>query len=113
VAVARNPADYKNCEKLGIVYRRLGQPREAYNWYLKAAELYPGCERLWYALGQTAEQLGKTDAALNHYAMAVEIEDSYRQQFRRMYPDRTKVVSRLGEREYQQARKRMEELSRQ
>jgi tetratricopeptide (TPR) repeat protein len=110
-AVGRNPADYKNYEKLAIVYSRLGQQINAYDWYLKAAGLYPGCERLWFELARTAEQLGKTGLALCHYAKAVEIEESYRRQFRRMYPNRDKVVSRLGDKEYEYAKKRIEELS--
>jgi len=110
-AIQRNPADYKNYEKLATVYGRLGQPQKAYDWYLRAAGLYPGCERLWCELAQMAEQLGKTGLALCHYTKAVEIENSYREQFRRMYPDREKIVSRLGDQEYQHAQKRVEELS--
>jgi O-antigen ligase len=110
-AIERNPADYKNYEKLATVYGRLGQPKKAYEWYLKAAGLYPGCERIWFELAQTAEQIGKTGLALCHYTKTVEIEDSYRQQFRQMYPDREKVVSRLGDKEYQHAKRRIEELS--
>jgi O-antigen ligase len=110
-AIERNPADYKNYEKLATVYGRLGQPKKAYEWYLKAAGLYPGCERIWFELAKTAEQIGKTGLTLCHYTKAVEIEDSYRQQFRQMYPDREKVVSRLGDKEYQHAKRRIEELS--
>jgi tetratricopeptide (TPR) repeat protein len=110
-AIERNPADYKNYEKLAMVYTRLGQREKAYEWYLKAAERYPGCERIWFELAQTAEQMGKTGLALCHYAKAVEIEESYQQQFRRMYPDREKIVSRLGDKEYQHAKRRIEELS--
>ena len=109
-AVARAPASYKDYEKLGVVGTRSGQYQEAYDWYLKAAQLYPGCERLWFKLGELAERLGKQDAACAHYARTVEIEDAYRAQFRRMYPDRKKVVSRLGEEEYQAAKKRFERL---
>jgi O-antigen ligase/tetratricopeptide (TPR) repeat protein len=110
-AIERNPADYKNYEKLATAYSLLGQPPQAYDWYLRAAALYPGCERLWFELAQTAEQIGKPGLALCHYAKAVEIEESYRQQFRQMYPDRENVVSRLGDKEYQHARRRMAELS--
>jgi O-antigen ligase len=110
-AVEANPADYKNYEKLANVCDELEQKQKAYEWYLKAAQLYPGCDRLWFALGQTAEKLGKTGEALNHYTKAVAIEDGYRRQFRQMYPTREKVISRLGEKDYLLARKRMEELS--
>ena len=110
-AIEGNPADYKNYEKLAKVYNLLGQPKTAYDWYLKAAALYPGCERIWFELAQTAEQFGKAGLALCHYAKAVEIEESYQQQFRQMYPEREKVVSRLGDKDYQHAKKRIEELS--
>ncbi len=111
-AIARNPANYKNYESLAVVYGRLGQPQKAYDWYLRAAGLYPGRERLWFELAETAEKLGRPGLALCHYAKAVEIENSYREQFRQMYPEREKIVSRLGDKEYQYAQKRIEELSR-
>jgi len=110
-AVETNPADYKNYEKLAQAYSAMKQWRQAHEWYAKAAELYPGCERLWFRLAQAAEQLGRTEAALAGYARAVDIEESYQQQFRRMYPNREKVVSRLGEKELAVARKRITELS--
>lgn len=111
VAIERNPADYKNYENLAMVYSRLGQHQKAYDWYLRATERYPGCERLWFELAQAAEELGRTDAALTEYRKAVEIEESYRRQFRQMYPEREKVISRFDEEDYRFARKRMEELS--
>jgi len=110
-AIERNPADYKNYEKLGAVHDRLGQAQKAYEAYLRAAAFYPGCERIWFELAQVAEKIGKPGLALCHYTKAVEIEDAYRQQFRQMYPDRENVVSRLGDKEYQLAQKRIEELS--
>ena len=110
-AIERNPADYKNYEKLAAVYSRLGQAQKAYEAYLRAAACYPGCERIWFELAQAAEQIGKPGLALCHYTKAVEIEDAYRQQFRQMYPDREKIVSRLGDKEYQLAQKRIAELS--
>ena len=110
-AVEQNPADYKNYEKLAQVCA-LGQRwQDAYDWYLKATERYPGCERLWFRLAQAAEQLGKPEAALGYYIKAVQIEEAYQQQFRRMYPTRDKVISRLGDRDLTIARKRIEELS--
>jgi O-antigen ligase len=111
-AVAVNPADYKDYEKLAQVYVELQRWQDAYNWYLKAAELYPGCERLWFRLAQSAEQLGKTNGALTYYTKAVQIEESYEQQFRRMYPQREKVISRLGDADLLAARTRIAELSR-
>jgi len=108
-----NPADYKNYEKLGIAYSLLGRWQEAYDWYLKAAEHYPGCGRLWFRLAEAAEKLSAEDAAAAHYTSAIEIEDSYRRQFRQMYPEREKVVSRLGEEKYRRAKLRLKELAEQ
>jgi tetratricopeptide (TPR) repeat protein len=110
-AIDRSPADYKNYEKLAITYGRMGEKQKSYDWYRKAADLYPGCDRLWFELAQAADGLGQTAEALQDYGKAVEIEDAYRRQFRRMYPDRERVVSRLGEAEYQLAHKRIRELS--
>lgn len=107
-----SPADYKNYEKLGMVYALLGQWQESYDWYLKTTQLYPGCGRLWFRLAEAAEQMGKQDAAALHYCRAIEIEDSYRRQFRQMYPRRDKVVSRIDEEDYRRAKKRLEALSR-
>ncbi|MBN2132171.1 MAG: hypothetical protein JW741_21910, partial [Sedimentisphaerales bacterium] len=72
---------------------------------------YPGCGRLWFRLAEAAEKLGDEEAAAAHYAHAIEIEDSYRRQFRQMYPERKKVVSRLGQEEYNRAKRRLNELS--
>lgn len=110
-AIGANPADYRNYEKVALAYGYGQRWQDAHDWYLKAAELYPGCERLWFKLGQAAEQLGKPDAALTYYTKAVQIEESYQQQFRRMYPTREKVISRLGDNDLATARKRIEELS--
>jgi len=110
-AIDANPADYKNYEKLAQVYNEGQRWQDAYAWYLKAAELYPGSDRLWFRVGQAAERLGKPEAALGYYTRAVRIEEAYQQQFRRMYPAREKVISRLGEKELATARKRIEELS--
>jgi tetratricopeptide (TPR) repeat protein len=110
-AIDANPADYKNYEKLAQVYSQEQRWQDTYDWYLRAAERYPGCERLWFRLGQAAEQLGQPQAALGYYTKAVQIEEAYQQQFRRMYPTREKVISRLGEKELATARKRIEELS--
>jgi O-antigen ligase len=110
-AIDRSPADYRNYEKLATVYASMGQRQTACDWYRRATDRYPGCDRLWFESAQTADQLGKTAEALRDYRRAVEIEDAYRRQFRQMYPRREKVVSRLGEAEYQLAQKRIRELS--
>jgi tetratricopeptide (TPR) repeat protein len=112
-AIDTNPADYKSYEKLAQVYSQGQRWHDAYTWYMRAAESYPGCERLWFKLGQAAEQIGAPGTALDCYTKAVDIEESYQQQFRRMYPNREKVISRLGDEDLAIARKRMEELSNQ
>ncbi len=110
-AMERSPADYKNYENLAMAYSRLGQHERAYDWYLRATERYGGCERLWFELARAAEELGRTDVALTDYRKAVEIEESYRRQFRRMYPERERVISRFDEEDYRFARERIEALS--
>lgn len=107
-----DPADYKNYEKAAIAYSLMGADEQAYDWYLKATQRYPGCGRIWFGLAQVADRLGKTDSAVEFYQKAVEIEDAFREQFHVMYPNRP-MVSRLGEAHYQQAKQRIEELSRQ
>ncbi len=110
-AIARNKADFKNYEKLSNVYELLGQTQEAYNWCLKATQLYPGSDRLHFKLAQIAEQLGETNTAIEQYNQAIDIEKKYRQQFKMMYPERKEIVSRLGEDNYQFAIKRVKELT--
>jgi len=121
-AIERNKADFKNFERLTEVYTLLAEasPPEKKTNYLnkafdsssRAVELYPGSGRLHFQLAQIAEQLSKTDMSVREYKESIEIEDSYRGQFRLMYPGQ-KVFSRLGEEKYQYARQRIRELSEQ
>jgi hypothetical protein len=111
-ATAVSPADYKNYEKLGMVYALLGRWQESYDWYRKTTVLYPGCGRIWLGLAEAAEQIGEEELATAYYCRAIEIEDEYRRQFRQMYPKRDKVVSRIGEENYRRAKERLEKLSR-
>ncbi len=111
-AIERDPADYKHYERAGDVATLAGQYEEAQRRYAEAADRYPGSGRLQLRLAQVAERLGDTDGALRHYRKAVEIEDAFREQFRRMYPERTSPVSRLGQENYELARQRAEELGR-
>ena len=122
-AIKRGSADFKNFERLTDVYNNLAQisgPQEKTEWLNKAlnsassaVERYPGCERLHFELAKIAEQLGKTDLAYQEYNEAIGIEDSYRTQFKMMYPKREKIVSRLGEDKYQFATERIKELKKQ
>jgi hypothetical protein len=119
-AVQRDKADFKNYEKLMIVYELLAEvspANEADEWNQKAydsgietARRYPGKGRLQFELGKIAERLDDNDAALAHYKKAVQIEDSYRVQFRRMYPGR-EMFSRLGQNNYTWAKERIARLS--
>ena len=88
----------------------LGQGPQAYDWFLRAAERYPGCGRLHFQLGQIADGFAQPNGAREHYAETVRIEEAFRAQFREMYPEREDMVSRLGEANYQTARKRLAEL---
>ena len=111
--IERNKEDYKNYEKLSTVYELLGQNQQAYDWCLKATQLYPGSGRLRFKSAQIAERLGKTDTAIEKYKKAIEIEDKYRRQFQIIYPERKEIVSRLGKEKYQFATERMNGLKKQ
>ena len=118
-AVQRDKADFKNYEKLMTVYELLaaGSPssqastrmQKAYDMGLEAARRYPGKGTLQFELGKIAERLGNKKAALSHYKKAVQIEDSYRTQFRIMYPGR-EMFSRLGQKKYEFAKKQTSRL---
>jgi O-antigen ligase len=120
-AVARNNASFKDFEHLTDVYASLAEfspPAQQNNWYNKAfdaaslaIERYPDSGRLHFKLARIAEHMGKTATAIEQYKRAIEIENQYRAQFKLMYPERTQVVSRLGEDRYQLALKRVKELS--
>jgi len=121
-AIRRNDADFKNFERLAEVYNLLAEtskPGEKTDWLKKAFDsamaatyFYPGCERLHFELAKTAEELGKTDLAHQEYKQAIEIEDSFRSQFKMIYPNR-EIVSRLGEDKYQFATERIKTLKKQ
>jgi len=119
-AIERNRADFKDFERLAEVYTLLadnstGQAKtdwlnKAFGTGLLAVERYPGCGRLRVELARIAEQLGKVDIAIEQYRKAIDIEDSFRHQFRLMYPGR-QIFSRLGEEKYQFAIERLKKLS--
>jgi O-antigen ligase len=121
-AIKRNNADFKSFERLTDTYNQMAEiskPQEKSDWLNKAldsaqqaVELYPGCERLHFELAKIAEEIGKTDFAYQQYNKAIEIEDSFRSQFKMMYPNR-EIVSRLGEDKYQLATERIKELKKQ
>jgi len=120
--VKRNRADFKNFERLTEVYTLLAETstqQKKTNWLnrafdnaLFAVERYPGCGRLRVELAEIAEQLGRADLAVEQYKKAIDIEDSFRRQFRQMYPGR-EMFSRLGEEKYENAKQRVKQLSEQ
>jgi O-antigen ligase len=79
--------------------------------YEQALKRYPGADRMHFDAAQTAESLGRHKTALNHYKAAVQIEDDFRAQFKIMYPGYTETVSRLGQSDYQTAKKKIQELT--
>jgi len=120
-AISRNNADFRNFEKLTSIYTDLAKlmPQKkndlfekAYTTINKAVERYPGCARLRIKLAQVAERLGKTETAIIEYKKAVEIEKSFRRQFRQMYPAE-KIISRVGEERYENAKQKIKQLSKQ
>jgi hypothetical protein len=123
-AIQRNKASFKNYEYLTEVYYLLAdisKGQEKISWLNKAYDntlfttehLYPGCARIRIELAKISEHLGKIDIAIEQYKKAIEIEDQYRAQFRKMYPERNEIVSRLGEKKYEFAKYRLEHLENQ
>jgi O-antigen ligase len=120
-AIERNPASYKNYERLAEVYleqaeisagaQKADLLSKAFDAAKEAVERYPGCGRLHFTLAQIAEKTGNTKTAIEQYEKAVDIENQYRNQFRIMYPKRDKIISRIGEEKYQTALERIKELS--
>jgi tetratricopeptide (TPR) repeat protein len=121
-AIRRNDAAFKNFERLTEVYVLLAEistQEEKNDWLKKAFDKasfavehrYPGCARLRIELAKIAELLGKTDIAIKQYEEAIDIEDEYRAQFQEMYPEREKIVSRLGEEKYQFAKQQLKFLT--
>ncbi len=118
-AIKQDPDKYSYLEKLSDIYLLLSQSQpeplktewlnKAFDAASQAIELYPGLARLHLSLAQIAEQLGKTNLALEHYEKAVKIEDAFRAQFKQMYPDRP-PFSRLSQQNYETAKQRIEYL---
>ncbi|MHC4224870.1 MAG: hypothetical protein ACYSUN_12830, partial [Planctomycetota bacterium] len=118
-AVERNPADYKNYERLTDIYlilaesdRRQGPQylNEALKTVEKAVVLYPGSARIHLLNAVIAEKLSEPKLALEHYKKTVEIEEAFQQQFKIMYPDR-EMITRVGEDKYNLAKQKVQQLS--
>lgn len=120
IAAARNQAGFKPFRLQGEIFSLLAQEasgdrktaylEKAAEAFKMALERYPGSDRIHYALAGVAEQLNQPQTALMHYQKAVEIEDAYRLQFRKMYPDRQTVISRLGHNAYEEAKEKIQML---
>jgi hypothetical protein len=118
-AIERSRADFKNFERLAKVYTLLAETstqqgktdwlHKAFDSAGRAVQLYPGSARLRVVLAKIAEKLGQTDVAIEQYEKAVDIEDSFRVQFRLMYPG-WEMFSRLGEEKYKNTKQRIKEL---
>jgi len=121
-AINRDNTSFKDFERLTEVYillaeishgkERTNRLNKAFQTADKAIKRHPGCGRLWLKLAQIAEQLGKTDLARKYYEKAKKIEDSFRAQFRQMYPEE-EIFSRLSEEKYKNAKQRIKLLSEQ
>lgn len=118
-AINRDRANFKNYENLAGVYETLAQItsekrflwfEKAFSTFKQAVAKYPASGELRMALAQAAEQIGEIDYAIENYRKAVEIEDAYTEQFKIMYPGKD-VFSRLGKIKYQQAKEKLEQLT--
>jgi tetratricopeptide (TPR) repeat protein len=117
-AAKRNPASYKPYELLvnaRLLYAHNFPLQSSHYLNLaldaakKAVKRYPNLARLRLNLAKIAELLEIYPLALENYAKAVQIEDAYRLQFKKMYPNR-KMFSRLGENNYQVAKQKIRVL---
>jgi hypothetical protein len=120
-AIERDNVPFKNFERLTDTYRKLAETSTGQakaDWLGKALEAaaqavkrYPGCGRLYFKQAQIADQMGKTEIAIENYRKAIEIEDEYRRQFKQIYPQQEDIVSRLDSNMYLYSKERVEELS--
>ncbi|HBG28158.1 MAG: hypothetical protein A2Y10_06710 [Planctomycetes bacterium GWF2_41_51] len=118
IAIARDPADFKNYENASEVYQLLAEsnPNERLKWFKNAydslhhaIERYPSSAELHLKTATIAQQLDKIDDAIEHYTQTIAIEDAYREEFKIMYPGKD-VFSRVGEVNYRFAKLRLEQL---
>ncbi|MEN6384021.1 MAG: O-antigen ligase family protein [Phycisphaerales bacterium] len=118
IAISRDRSDFKNFEKLSETYQLLAEanPSQCNKWFELALDAlnqaisrYPSGGDLHLKAATVAQQLNKTDEAIEHYIQAIAIEDAYREEFKVMYPDK-EFFSRLGEINYNFAKQRLNQL---
>jgi len=119
IAIDRNPNASKNFQLLTQTYLLFADavPDQSHEYFLQAlnsaqiaVELNPASARLRMPLAYIAEELNDNRTALAQYKKAVEIEDAFRGQFQKLYPD-YHSFSRLGFDNYAIAKEKIEELS--
>jgi tetratricopeptide (TPR) repeat protein len=123
-AIRCDKSCYKDYERLGNLYLLLAQTDQESKrgeWLNKsfitteqAVLLFPASDRVRFFLAEVAVMLGKKDAALENYILAVQFEDAFRGQFKKMYPGWKSAAgefSRLGQPQYERAKKQIELLS--
>jgi hypothetical protein len=122
-AILRSPHDFKLYKKKAIAFTLLSAISKDFknsNDYIKMAhrsckkaiQLYPGSAELHLRYAQLCERVDQPLIALKHFTAAIEIENQYRIQFRKMYPDR-KMFSRLGQQNYEMAINNKDKLEKQ
>lgn len=117
-AIWRDPADFKNYDKLSDTYQLLAEanPGQCSVWFEKAFDAineavrrYPSGGELHLKAASLAHQLNRIDEAIEHYMQVIAIEDAYREEFKIMYPGR-ELFSRIGEINYNFAKQRLGQL---
>ncbi|MHC5082862.1 MAG: O-antigen ligase family protein [Planctomycetota bacterium] len=123
IAQHRNPAGFKpwrlQSEINLLLSEQAGENQNmiyleaAYENLKQASGRYPGSGKTYYAMGALAEEIGLFSEAMQHYQAAVWIEDLYREQFKIMYPEQERVISRLGNINYETAKEKIQRLQQQ
>ena len=121
LAVKRNPQDYSLYRDISRLFflasERATNNKDKYElleksltYSDKALDRYPGKAILHIQHALIFEGLSDPDEALAHYIIAVEIEDSFRKMFKKMYGE-DKSFSRLPIEKYNYAKERIKRLS--
>ena len=118
--VSRNRASFKPYEKLAEISEarsKLSSGKGTYDHLEKACEYYrlaiyryPGKAELHISYALCLKQLGRREQALAEFKAALEIENLFQKQFKKMYPDEP-VVSRIGKDEVKMVEDYIKQLS--